>query len=87
LRQRADPNIAARAHDARLGFAVAAHHREQRALAAAVESDDPDAVAAAEREREIGEQRTIRAVCRQALRIDQNHASGYGRRRITSPFR
>ncbi len=57
LGQRADPSVAAAAHDARLGFAVAAHHREQRALAAAVETDDADAVAVVEGEREIGEQR------------------------------
>ena len=61
LGQRADPSVAAAAHDARFGLAVAAHHREQRALAAAVETDDADAVAVAEREREIGEQGAIRA--------------------------
>ena len=78
LGQRADPGVAAAAHDARLGLAVAAHHREQRALAAAVETDDADAVAVAEGEREIGEQRPIRAGRPQALCIDQNHGSGYG---------
>ncbi len=67
LGQRADPGVAAAPHDAGLGFAVAAHHREQRALTAAVETDDADAVAVAEGQREIGEQRPVRAGCPQAL--------------------
>ncbi len=90
LRQRADPSVAAAAHDARLGLAVAAHHREQRALAAAVETDDADTVAVAEGEREIGEQGAIRAGRPEALCIDQDHASGYGchhRRYGRSPLR
>ena len=61
--EHADPHAAATAHDAGLGFAVAAHDPQQRALAAAVETDDADAVAVAEREREIGEQRPVRAAC------------------------
>ena len=60
------------------GLTLAAEHAEQRALAAAVEPDDADTVAVVEGERQIGEQRAIRAACPQTLRIDQNHTSGYG---------
>ena len=77
LRQRADPRVAAAAHDAGFGLALAAHHREQRALAAAVEPDDADAVAVAQGQREIGRTAAGSVATRaQALRIDQDHASG-----------
>ena len=76
LGQGADARVAAPTHDAHFGLAVAAHHGEQRALAAAIETDDADPVAVAEREREIGEQGPVRAGCPQPLRIDQDHASG-----------
>ncbi len=78
LGQRADPGVAATAHDAGVGLAVAAHHREQRALPAPVQPDDTDPVAVAERQRKIGEQGPIRAGRAQSLGIDQDHVSGYG---------
>ena len=78
LGQHADPGAAPTPDDAGLGFAGAAEHVEQRALAASVEPDHAHPVAVAEGERQIGEERTIRSGCPESLGIDQDHdRAGY----------
>ena len=59
LGEHPDSSPAAAAHNTRLGIEVATDDSQQCALAATVESNDADAIAVADRERHIVEQRSI----------------------------
>jgi hypothetical protein len=55
------------------GVGLATQEAQQRALAAAVDADHTDAVAVAERERDVVEQRAVGAGGLQAGGVDEDH--------------
>ena len=73
LGEHPDSSPAAAAHNACLGIEIATDDSQQCALAATVESDDANAIAVADRERHIVEQRSIGSRGAQPLGIDQDH--------------
>ena len=63
-------------HRAGLGLQVAGEHPQQGGLARAVDPDDADAVAVVERQRHVGEQRSLGAGGGQPLGVEEDHGGG-----------
>ena len=73
LQQEPDPGPTTPPNLAGLGPKLAGEHPQQRALAAAVEPDDTEAITVADRHRDVGEQRSVRPAGGESFGVDEDH--------------